>query len=800
VSTGNRLGKLCKLAPKQHHRNKAAGDAILHKSQEDPMPTISNKVASTPSREGTMATGGQCPFNRAAGGGTSNHDWWPSQLRLDILHQHSSRSNPMGEDFDYRKEFNSLDLTALKKDLAALMTDSQDWWPADFGHYGGLFIRMAWHSAGTYRIGDGRGGGGRGQQRFSPLSAWPDNVNLDKARRLLWPIKRKYGRKISWADLIILTGNVALESMGLRTFGFGGGRADVWEPDQDVYWGAEKVWLEDQRHSGDRDLEDPLAAVQMGLIYVNPEGPNGNPDPVAAAKDIRETFARMAMNDEETVALIAGGHTFGKTHGAGDAKLVGPNPEAASIELQGLGWKSSFGTGKGKDAISSGLEVTWSQTPTKWGTSFFENLFAFEWELSKSPAGAHQWVAKNAEATIPDAHDPSRKHVPTMLTTDLSLRFDPAYEKISRRFLANPGELADAFARAWFKLTHRDMGPRARYLGPEVPAEELIWQDPIPAVDHKFIDAEDIAAFKAKLLASGLSVAELVSTAWASASTFRGSDKRGGANGARIRLAPQKDWEVNQPGQLAKVLKTLQGIRDEFNKTQSGGKKISLADLIVLGGCAGVERAANNAGHKVTVPFTPGRMDASQEQTDVKSFAVLEPIADGFRNYLTGKYGVSAEELLIDKAQLLTLTAPELTVLVGGLRVLGANAGGSKHGVFTKKPEVLNNDFFVNLLDMATEWKPMSDAKDVFEGRDRKTGELKWTGTRVDLVFGSNAQLRALAEVYGSSDAQEKFVQDFVAAWNKVMNLDRFDVVLSSLPASTRSPSRAAATTAPSRR
>jgi catalase-peroxidase len=764
------------------------------------MPTISNKVASTPSRESTTATGGQCPFNHAAGGGTSNRDWWPSQLRLEILHQHSSRSNPMGKDFDYTKEFNSLDLTALKKDLAALMTESQEWWPADFGHYGGLFIRMAWHSAGTYRTGDGRGGGGRGQQRFSPLCAWPDNVSLDKARRLLWPIKQKYGAKISWADLIILTGNVALESMGLRTFGFGGGRADVWEPDQDVYWGAEKVWLEDQRHSGDRDLEDPLAAVQMGLIYVNPEGPNGNPDPVAAAKDIRETFARMAMNDEETVALIAGGHTFGKTHGAGDAKLVGPNPEAASIELQGLGWKSSFGTGKGKDAISSGLEVTWSQTPTKWGTSFFENLFAFEWELSKSPAGAHQWVAKNAEATIPDAHDPSRKHVPTMLTTDLSLRFDPAYEKISRRFLANPGELADAFARAWFKLTHRDMGPRARYLGPEVPAEELIWQDPIPAVDHKFIDAEDIAAFKAKLLASGLSVAELVSTAWASASTFRGSDKRGGANGARIRLAPQKDWEVNQPGQLAKVLKTLQGIRDEFNKTQSGGKKISLADLIVLGGCAGVERAANNAGHKVTVPFTPGRMDASQEQTDVKSFAVLEPIADGFRNYLTGKYGVSAEELLIDKAQLLTLTAPELTVLVGGLRVLGANAGGSKHGVFTKKPEVLNNDFFVNLLDMATEWKPMSDAKDVFEGRDRKTGELKWTGTRVDLVFGSNAQLRALAEVYGSSDAQEKFVQDFVAAWNKVMNLDRFDVVLSSLPASTRSPSRAAATTAPSRR
>jgi catalase-peroxidase len=741
------------------------------------MPTISNKVASTPSREGSTATGGQCPFNHAAGGGTSNRDWWPSQLRLDILHQHSSGSNPMGEDFDYRREFNSLDLTALKKDLAALMTDSQDWWPADFGHYGGLFIRMAWHSAGTYRTGDGRGGGGRGQQRFSPLSAWPDNVNLDKARRLLWPIKQKYGRKISWADLIILTGNVALESMGLRTFGFGGGRADVWEPDQDVYWGAEKVWLEDQRHSGDRDLEDPLAAVQMGLIYVNPEGPNGNPDPVAAAKDIRETFARMAMNDEETVALIAGGHSFGKTHGAGDAKLVGPNPESASIELQGLGWKSSFGTGKGKDAITSGLEVTWSQTPTKWSHYFLQNLFQYEWELSKSPAGAHQWVAKGAEATIPDAHDPSRKHVPTMLTTDLSLRFDPAYEKISRRFLANPGELANAFARAWFKLTHRDMGPRARYLGPEVPAEELIWQDPIPALDHKLIDAQDIAALKAKLLASGLSVSELVSAAWASASTFRGSDKRGGANGARIRLAPQKDWEVNQPGQLAKVLKTLEGIRDAFNKAEAGGKKISLADLIVLGGCAGVERAANNAGHKVTVPFTPGRMDASQEQTDVKSFAVLEPVADGFRNYLTGKYGVSAEELLIDKAQLLTLTAPELTVLVGGLRVLGANAKGSKHGVFTKKRETLNNDFFVNLLDMATEWKPMSDAKDVFEGRDRKTGELKWTGTRVDLVFGANAQLRALAEVYGSSDAQEKFVQDFVAAWNKVMNLDRFDVV-----------------------
>jgi catalase-peroxidase len=723
-----------------------------------------------------MATEAKCPFNHAAGGGTSNRDWWPNQLRLDILHQHSSRSNPMGEDFDYRKEFNSLDLTALKNDLAALMTDSQDWWPADFGHYGGLFIRMAWHSAGTYRTGDGRGGGGRGQQRFAPLSAWPDNVSLDKARRLLWPIKQKYGRKISWADLIILTGNVALESMGLPTFGFGGGRADVWEPDQDVSWGAEKTWLADKRHSGDRDLENPLAAVQMGLIYVHPEGPNGNPDPLAAARDIRETFARMAMNDEETVALIAGGHSFGKTHGAGDAKLVGPDPETASIELQGLGWKSSFRTGKGADAITSGLEVTWSETPTKWSNSFFKNLFEYEWELSKSPAGAHQWVAKGAGATIPDAHDPSKKHVPTMLTTDLSLRLDPAYEKISRRFLANPGEFADAFARAWFKLTHRDMGPRARYLGPEIPAEELIWQDPIPAVDHKSIDATDIAALKATLLASGLSVSELVSTAWAAASTFRGSDKRGGANGARIRLAPQRDWEVNQPGQLARVLKTLEGIRDEFNKAQSGGKQLSLADLVVLGGCAGVERAASNAGHTVTVPFTPGRMDASQDQTDVESFAVLEPIADGFRNYLKGKHGVSAEALLIDKAQLLTLTAPELTVLVGGLRVLGANAGGSKHGVFTKKPEALSNDFFVSLLDMATEWKPMSDAQDVFEGRDRRTGETKWTATRVDLVFGSNSHLRAMAEVYGSSDAQEKFVQDFVAAWNKVMNLDRFDV------------------------
>jgi catalase-peroxidase len=656
------------------------------------------------------------------------------------------------------------------------MTDSQPWWPADFGHYGGLFIRMAWHSAGTYRIGDGRGGGGRGQQRFAPLNSWPDNVSLDKARRLLWPIKQKYGRKISWADLIILTGNVALESMGFETFGFGGGREDVWEPDQDVYWGAEKGWLEDKRYLGDRDLENPLGAVQMGLIYVNPEGPNGNPDPIAAAKDIRETFSRMAMNDEETVALIAGGHSFGKTHGAGDAKLVGASPEAAGIEEQGLGWKSGFGTGKGGDTITSGLEVTWSQTPTKWSNHFFEILFKYEWELSKSPAGAHQWVARGAAATIPDAHDPSKKRLPTMLTTDLSLRFDPAYEKISRRFLENPAAFADAFARAWFKLTHRDMGPRARYLGPEVPAEALIWQDPIPAVDHELIDERDIAALKGRLLASGLSVSELVSTAWASASTFRGSDKRGGANGARIRLAPQKDWEVNQPAQLARALKTLEGIQAEFNRAQSGGKKkVSLADLIVLGGCAGVEQAAKNAGFPVTVPFTPGRTDASQEQTDVASFAVLEPIADGFRNYLEGKYSVPAEALLVNKAQLLTLTAPEVTVLVGGLRVLGANAGLSKHGVFTKRPGALTNDFFVNLLDMGTEWKAASDAKDVFEGRDRTTGELKWTGTRVDLVFGSNSQLRALAEVYGSSDAQEKFVHDFVAAWNKVMNLDRFD-------------------------
>jgi catalase-peroxidase len=730
-----------------------------------------------------MNEASKCPVTgsahkQTAGGGTTNQDWWPNQLKLDILHQHSSKSNPMGEGFNYSKEFKSLDLKAVKKDLRELMTSSQEWWPADFGHYGPLFIRMAWHSAGTYRTGDGRGGGGRGQQRFAPLNSWPDNVSLDKARRLLWPIKQKYGRKISWADLIILAGNVALETMGFKTFGFGGGREDVWEPDRDVYWGAEKTWLGDKRYAGERDLENPLAAVQMGLIYVNPEGPNGNPDPVAAARDIRETFARMAMNDEETVALIAGGHSFGKTHGAGPASNVGPEPEKAGLEAQGFGWKNSFGAGKGGDTITSGLEVTWSNTPTKWSNSFFQNLFGYEWELTKSPAGANQWRPKNGAGagTVPHAHDPSRRIAPSMLTTDLSLRFDPAYEKISRRFLANPDELAKAFARAWFKLTHRDMGPRARYLGPEVPAEELIWQDPIPAVNHPLINAQDIASLKAKILASGLSVPELVSTAWASASTFRGSDKRGGANGARIRLAPQREWEVNQPAQLARVLKTLEGIQTTFNSAQSGGKKVSLADLIVLAGCAGVEKAAKNAGHEVTVPFTPGRMDASQEQTDVASFAVLEPIADGFRNYLKGKYTVSAEELLIDKAQLLTLTAPEMTVLMGGLRVLKTHFGKAQHGVFTKRPEALTNDFFVNLLDMRTEWKPVSQDADVFEGRDRKTGALKWTGTRVDLVFGSNSQLRALAEVYGSSDAQKKFVQDFIAAWNKVMNLDRFDL------------------------
>jgi len=708
--------------------------------------------------------------------GTSNRDWWPHQLKLEILHQHSSKSNPMGEDFNYAKEFKSLDYWALKKDLADLMTQSQDWWPADFGHYGPLFIRMAWHSAGTYRTGDGRGGGGRGQQRFAPLNSWPDNVNLDKARRLLWPIKQKYGRKISWADLMILAGNVALETMGFKTFGFGGGREDTWEPDLDIYWGSEQKWLDDKRYSGERELENPLAAVQMGLIYVNPEGPNGNPDPVAAARDIREIFARMAMNDEETVALIAGGHAFGKGHGAGPATHLGPEPEAAGIEEQGLGWKSTFGTGKGPDTITSGLEVTWTTTPIKWSINFLENLFGYEWELTKSPAGAQQWVAKGAAATIPDAHDPTKKHRPTMLTTDLALRFDPIYEKISRRFMENPDEFADAFARAWFKLTHRDMGPRARYLGPEVPAEDLIWQDPIPPVDHPLVDAQDIALLKEKILSSGLTISELVYTAWSSASTFRGSDKRGGANGARIRLAPQKDWEVNQPAQLAKVLKTLETIQREFNSSAKGGKKVSLADLIVLGGCAAVERAAKNAGYNVTVPFTPGRMDASLEQTDVESFAVLEPIADGFRNYLKGKYTVPAEALLVDKAQLLTLTAPEMTVLVGGMRVLNANYNRTKHGVFTNRPEVLTNDFFVNLLDMRTEWKPIANGAEVFEGRDRKTGELRWTGTRVDLIFGSNSQLRAIAEVYACSDGEEKFVHDFIAAWNKVMNLDRFDL------------------------
>jgi catalase-peroxidase len=708
----------------------------------------------------------------------SNRDWWPNQLRLNILHQHSSKSNPMGEGFNYAEEFRSLDLAAVKKDLMALMTDSQDWWPADFGHYGPLFIRMAWHSAGTYRTADGRGGAGGGNQRFPPLNSWPDNVNLDKARRLLWPIKQKYGRKISWADLMILTGNVALESMGFRTFGFAGGREDLWEPEQDIYWGSEDKWLSDKRYSGDRELENPLAAVQMGLIYVNPEGPNGNPDPIAAARDIRETFARMAMNDEETVALIAGGHTFGKTHGAGDAKHVGPDPEAAGIEEQGLGWKSSFGTGKAADTISSGLEVTWSSTPTKWNNNFFRILFGNEWELTKSPAGAHQWKPKGdaGAGTVPAAHDPSKRIAPAMLTTDLSLRFDPAYEKISRRFLEYPEQFADAFARAWFKLTHRDMGPRARYLGPEVPAEELIWQDPIPAINHTLIDEQDIASLKGKILASGLSVSDLVSTAWASASTFRGSDKRGGANGARIRLAPQKDWEVNQPSRLAKVLKTLEGIQSAFNSAQSGGKKVSLADLIVLAGCAGVEQAANNAGHKVTVPFTPGRMDALQERTDIGSFAMLEPAADGFRNYLRTRFSVSAEELLVDRAQLLTLTAPEMTVLVGGMRVLGTNFGQTRHGVFTKRPEALTNDFFVNLLDMGTTWKAVSEAQDVFEGRDRKTGELKWTATRADLIFGSDSQLRALAEVYGCEHSREKFLHDFVAVWNKVMNLDRFDL------------------------
>ncbi|MET3580249.1 catalase-peroxidase [Mesorhizobium robiniae] len=720
---------------------------------------------------------GKCPVVHTTAA-RANRDWWPNQLNVQVLHQQSALSDPMGEAFDYAEEFRSLDLNAVIKDLHALMTDSQEWWPADFGHYGPLFIRMAWHSAGTYRIGDGRGGAGAGQQRFAPLNSWPDNVNLDKARRLLWPIKQKYGRKISWADLMILTGNVALESMGFKTFGFAGGRADVWEPEQDIYWGPEGKWLADERYSGDRDLQNPLAAVQMGLIYVNPEGPNGNPDPLAAARDIRDTFARMAMNDEETVALIAGGHTFGKTHGAGDATLVGPEPEAAGIEEQGLGWASKFGTGKGGDAIGSGLEVTWTTTPTKWGNNFFDNLFGYEWELTKSPAGAHQWTPKGGAGagTVPDAHDSAKRHAPSMLTTDLALRFDPSYEKISRRFHENPDQFADAFARAWYKLTHRDMGPIVRYLGPLVPKEELPWQDPIPAVDHVLVDELDVAALKAKILASGLSVPQLVSTAWASASTFRGSDKRGGANGARIRLAPQKDWDVNQPVQLAKVLEKLEAIQNEFNASQSGDKKVSLADLIVIGGAAAIEKAAKHAGNDVKVPFTPGRMDASQEQTDVESFAPLEPTADGFRNYLSGSQRLSPEEALVDRAQLLTLTAPEMTVLVGGLRVLGANADQSGHGVFTDRPETLTNDFFVNLLDMGTVWKATSEAKDVFEGRDRATGALKWSGTRVDLIFGSHSQLRALAEVYATADAKEKFANDFVAAWNKVMNADRFEL------------------------
>jgi catalase-peroxidase len=745
----------------------------------------------------------KCPFhngsmkNTSENGGTKNRDWWPNQLKVNILRQHSQLSNPMGEEFNYPEAFKSLDLEAVKKDLHALMTDSQDWWPADFGHYGGLFIRMAWHSAGTYRVGDGRGGAGAGQQRFAPLNSWPDNVSLDKARRLLWPIKQKYGRKISWADLMILTGNVALESMGFKTFGFAGGRADVWEPDEDIYWGAEKTWLggdvryadgsegvpkehgvvsSDDDADGDihsRNLEKPLAAVQMGLIYVNPEGPDGNPDPIASAKDIRDTFGRMAMDDEETVALIAGGHTFGKTHGAASSDHVGKEPEAADMALQGFGWHNSFGSGKGADAITSGLEVTWTKTPTQWSNNFFENLFGFEWELSKSPAGAHQWIAKNAEAFIPDAFDSSKKHLPTMLTTDLTLRLDPEFEKISRRFLENPDQFADAFARAWFKLTHRDMGPRARYLGPEVPQEELLWQDPIPEVNHELINHGDIASLKTKLLASGLSVSEMVTTAWASASTFRGSDKRGGANGSRIRLAPQKDWQINNPSQLQKVLNALEGIQREFN---SGGKKVSLADLIVLAGCAGVEKAAKDAGHTVIVPFTPGRMDASQEQTDVESFGFLEPKGDGFRNYSRSNFPVSPEELLIDKAQLLTLTSPELTVLVGGMRALNTNFDSSKNGVFTSRPGVLTNDFFVHLLDMNTQWKAVSDNRELYEGSDRTTGEAKWRGTRTDLVFGSNAELRAIAEVYASTDAKDKFVKDFVAAWDKIMNLDRFDI------------------------
>ncbi|MCB0428969.1 MAG: catalase/peroxidase HPI [Flavobacteriales bacterium] len=730
--------------------------------------------------ENTTNHAAQCPVTGASGApttaGTKNRDWWPDQLKLNILRQHAPASNPMGDDFNYAEAFKKLDLEAVKKDLHQAMTDSQEWWPADFGHYGPFFIRMAWHSAGTYRIGDGRGGAGKGLQRFAPLNSWPDNTNLDKARRLLWPVKQKYGRSLSWADLMILAGNMALESMGFKTLGFGGGREDVWEADESIYWGAETKWLDDKRYTGERDLDNPLAAVQMGLIYVNPEGPNGNPDPIAAAKDIRETFKRMAMNDEETVALIAGGHTFGKAHGAGDPALLGPEPEAAGIEAQGFGWISKYKSGHGDDTITGGPEVTWTQTPTQWSNYFFENLFGFEWELSQSPAGAKQWVAKNAEAVMPDAQDPSKKHVPTMLTTDLSLRFDPAYEKISKRFLQHPDQFADAFARAWFKLTHRDMGPITRYLGADVPKEDFIWQDPIPAVDHKLIDEKDIKGLKDEVLASGLTVSQLVATAWASASTFRGSDNRGGANGARLRLSPQKHWQVNDPQQLSKVLDTLEGIQKEFNKAHAGKKKVSLADLIVLGGCAAVEKAAKDAGHAITVPFTPGRMDATQEQTDVESFAVLEPVADGFRNYSKGGAGRCAEHILVDKAQLLTLTAPELTVLIGGMRALDTNYDHSKHGVFTDRPGMLTNDFFVNLLDMNTEWKANDDTKTVYEGKDRKTGKVKWTATRADLVFGSNSELRALAEVYGSSDAGKKFVEDFVAAWNKVMNLDRFDV------------------------
>ncbi len=732
------------------------------------------------------STGGKCPFPHLHGttpkpvptsaGGRSNRDWWPNQLNLKMLHQHSDLSDPMGAGYDYAAEFKQLDLTAVKQDLFALMTDSQAWWPADFGHYGPFFIRMAWHSAGTYRTGDGRGGAGAGQQRFAPLNSWPDNANLDKARRLLWPVKQKYGRRISWADLMILAGNCALESMGFKTFGFGGGRADVWEPEEDVYWGAENTWLGDKRYSGDRELENPLAAVQMGLIYVNPEGPNGNPDPLAAARDIRDTFARMAMNDEETVALVAGGHTFGKTHGAAPASHVGPEPEAAGLAEQGLGWKSSHGSGKGAHTITSGIEVTWTTTPTKWSNTFFEHLFRYEWELMKSPAGAHQWVAKDAEATVPDAYDSTKKHRPTMLTTDLALRADPAYEVISRRFLAHPEQFADVFARAWFKLTHRDMGPKVRYLGAEVPAVDLLWQDPIPAVNHALVDASDVVALKARILATGLSLGELVSTAWASASTYRGSDKRGGANGARIRLSPQKDWEANQPARLAKVLKTLEAIQQTFQASATGGKRVSLADLIVLGGAAAIEQAAKKAGHDLVVPFTPGRMDASPEQTDVASFAVLEPVADGFRNYLKTRFTLPAEQLLVDKAQLLGLTAPEMTVLVGGLRVLNANHGKSQHGVFTRRPETLTTDFFVQLLDPSHEMVPTSPAEELFDVRDRETGDVKWTATRVDLVFGSNSQLRALAEVYAGSDASAMFVHDFVAAWNKVMNADRFDL------------------------